>query len=226
MLTNAEAPGAAEAPDELDQIEASSPENDPAIQALRQTDPESAYKLEIAALRAQNVKLIGRQRAAVVNTYRDQLLAQEFPLAPAEAVTGSTKAEVRRNAERAHNGTLAVLKNLGLTPEQIAATIATRNGTAAGAPAATAPAGGRATATPPADPRQAQWGAPPPPASEAVAGEQLPDWEDMKRDGLSGKTDRASILADLRKNGARRVEQPTFAMAARRMTGADQGTGA
>jgi hypothetical protein len=216
---------------ELEQLQQQANTPDPTIEKLRQSDPEEAYKLEIDRLRQSNARLLAIQRQERLRIYRSELEG-EFPYAPAEFITGQTRQEMRRAAERLHKANEAIFAKL---VEKAAGTLPTTPINTATAPVTSTPSTQRNTQ--PADARAPAWGAPPAMASETVtAGSAIP-WEEVKaraRDVAAGNMDRAGnkyatkkeILQEVMKNGPRQMESPqqSFSLRARRqLTGQETG---
>lgn len=190
---------------ELDAIQQEMSQPDPAIEALKQTDPDTAHRLELERLRKQNERLLSRQRSQALAGYKDQL-STDFPFASPDLINGQTRGEMRKSAERAHAATLNALKALGLDPAALLAQrVAGQQPPAGATPPAAAPAAPDTKTDPKA------WGAPPAAATEVVANEGGPDWDDFKRKAARGELTPEEARQMVGARGPRVVVRPNLA---------------
>jgi hypothetical protein len=201
---------------EIAQLEQQLNTPDPVIEKMRQADPEEAYKLEIDRMKTLNARLIARQRSEALRLYKGEL-ASEFPYAPEEFITGQTRQEMKRSAERLHKANEALLAKL---VEKAKETTPPATETTA------TPSTARGAAT--SDERARQWGAPPAQSSETVTEVAAVPWAEVKqraREANAGNNNKREILAEIRRNGPQQLESPQeqFSMRARRrLTGQEQ----
>lgn len=163
-------------------------EADAAIKVIEDSgDREKAMEMKLARSERKVQRLEVRATVAEAVGYKTEL-ATEFPYADADSITGKTKAEMRSSAERIHQAVEKAIAKNGLTPS--------------------------AAAKNAEDPRKADWGAPPPVATEEVTGEMPMDLSEVRRKVQDGTLSRADLLADIKKNGVRELTRPTLAGAA------------
>jgi hypothetical protein len=191
---------------EIAELETQLSTPDPAIEALRKTDPDEANAQEIARLRQINARLIAQRRSANLKDAKVAILS-EFPLAPEHLVVGTTKAEMRKSAEAVHNAVAAAVAK---------ATAQQQNGN-------TPPAGGEAGKTATVSAERKEWGAPPASASETVSATPQVDheWNDLKAKAMEASTpaEKRSVIRDIRDKGVRMIPQTTFHL---RVRGAEE----
>jgi hypothetical protein len=187
---------------------------DPTIEKLRQADPEEAYKLEIDRMRTLNARLLAVQRNERLRIYKGEL-ATEYPYAPEEFITGQTRQEMKRSAERLHKANEVIYNKLLEKAKADAGQPATATTTAA---ATTTPSTDRRGAV--ADTRSREWGAPPASGETVteVAGPSRDELRQRAREANAGNSNKKEILAEIRKNGPYQLESPqeSFSLRARR----------
>lgn len=163
-------------------------EADAAIKVIEDSgDREKALEMKLARAERKAQRLEVRATVAEAVGYKAEL-ATEFPYADADSITGKTKAEMRASAERIHQAVEKAIAKNGLTPA--------------------------AAAKNAEDPRKADWGAPPPVATEAVTSDLPMDLSEVRRKIVDGSMSRADLLKDMKTNGVREITRPTLAGAA------------
>jgi len=186
------------------------------VRKLLLENPEAAADLILGQMKKQSEsygKLIQREQRRTMNEYRETL-QDEFPYAPKDLISGTTKREMRRSAERLHKA------NESIVAAAVAKAVpqpTTTPSAAAAAPAASAAA---------ADPRAAAWGAPPAAATEIVSSGSVRPWDDVSRQALSARGPRGgdtktAVMDEIKANGPRAVQRDTFSMIASRKAPAE-----
>jgi len=194
-------------PDELTRIENAlkgSAFDEAAIRRMIQENPDGAADALIAFARSRDeatTTLLGRQKRQDLDGYKKGLL-EEFPYADPDLISGTTKKEIRRSAEKVHKNVERVLAAAGIKPGEKPT------------PTEEAPKG-RA-----ADP--AQWGNPPAGATEVVREAPGMASEAIRRAALKvggpdADAQHDEVLRNIAENGPRVINRPTLAgaMAAR-----------
>lgn len=107
--------------DELGRIEAAlkgSAFDEPAIRRLIQENPDGATEAILSFVKTRDdatAQMVARERRRDMDGYRDKL-AKEFPGADPDAISGTSKKEMRRSAEKAHKHIESMFKAAGVTP--------------------------------------------------------------------------------------------------------------